>query len=168
MTANSTRFLLSHSILAPRSSITLSPRIVGKNDAIAGRSMPGSVLSTNLAIAIRAPVFPADTTQAALPCATASMASRMLEFRPAAQSDCRLGIVADGIRRMMNRGDALKIGQVREQRLYPLFVAEEQIVDLRATQPSHVGTRDNHFRRMISAHGIKGDRQTRTHRIRTP
>ena len=69
---------------------------------------------------------------------------------------------------MMNCGDALKVGQVREQRLYPLFVAEEQIVDLRATQPSHVGTRDNHFRRMISAHGIKGDRQTRTHRIRTP
>jgi len=68
----------------------------------------------------------------------------------------------------MNRGDAIEIRPVREQRLYPLFVAEEQIVDLRATQPSHVGTRDNHFRRMISAHGIKGDRQTRTHRIRTP
>src|SRR5215831_10835540 len=54
--ANWTRFSSSHSTLAPRSSITLSPRRVGKNDAIAGRSIPGSVLSTNLAIAVGASV----------------------------------------------------------------------------------------------------------------
>jgi hypothetical protein len=30
-------------------------------DAIAGRSMPGSVFSTNLEIAISAPVLPAET-----------------------------------------------------------------------------------------------------------
>ena len=71
-----------HSRLAPRSSITLSPRVVGKNEAIAGRSMPGSIFRTSRAIAIRAPVLPAETTHAALPLATASSARRMLEFRP--------------------------------------------------------------------------------------
>ena len=44
--------------------------------------MPGSVFSTILAMAIRAPVLPAETTTAALPSATASMARRMLVLRP--------------------------------------------------------------------------------------
>ena len=83
ITANCTRFSASHSILAPRSSITLSPRRVGNSAAIAGRSIPGSVFSTNFAIAISAPVLPAETTQSARPSATASIASRMLERRPA-------------------------------------------------------------------------------------
>ena len=50
---------------------------------MAGRSMPGRVRSTNLAIAISAPVLPAETTPAASPVCTASMARRMLEPRPA-------------------------------------------------------------------------------------
>ena len=36
----------------------------------------------NLAIAIRAPVLPADTTPSASPSRTASIASRMLDFLP--------------------------------------------------------------------------------------
>ena len=82
ITANCTRFSVSHSTLAPRSSITLSPRRVGNSAAIAGRSIPGSVFSTIFAIAISAPVLPAETTQSALPSATASIASRMLDRRP--------------------------------------------------------------------------------------
>ncbi len=52
--------------------------------------MPGSVFSTNFAIAIKAPVLPADTTQAACPFATASMASRMLDWRPARKATAGL------------------------------------------------------------------------------
>ncbi len=49
---------------------------------MAGRSMPGSILKTNFAIAIRAPVLPAEMTASARPSATALMASRMLVLRP--------------------------------------------------------------------------------------
>ena len=42
---------------------------VGKNEAIAGRSIPGSMPSPNFAIAISAPVLPAETTQSASPAA---------------------------------------------------------------------------------------------------
>ncbi len=58
------------------------PRSVGQIAAIAGRSAPGSGFRQNFAIAINAPVLPADTTQEASPSWTASMARRMLEFRP--------------------------------------------------------------------------------------
>ena len=49
---------------------------------MAGRSIPGTVRSTTFDIAISAPVLPAETTQCALPSATASIASRMLERLP--------------------------------------------------------------------------------------
>ena len=82
ITANWTRLLALQSTLAPRSSITVSPRSVGNMPAIAGRSMPGSIRSTNFDTAIRAPVLPAETTPADSPLATASTASHMLERRP--------------------------------------------------------------------------------------
>jgi hypothetical protein len=56
--------------------------MVGHCPAIAGRSMPGMVLRTSLAIAMRAPVLPADTVKSASPFCTASMDSHMLEPRP--------------------------------------------------------------------------------------
>ena len=81
ITANSTRLRASHDTLAPRSSITTSPRAEGPIAAIAGRSMPGSVLMTILASASSAPVLPAVTTPEASPPATASMATRIDELR---------------------------------------------------------------------------------------
>ena len=45
--------------------------------------MPGIVFSTNFAIAISAPVLPAETTPSARPSATASIASRILDRRAA-------------------------------------------------------------------------------------
>jgi hypothetical protein len=47
--------------LAPRSSTYVSPFMVGMMPAMAGRSIPGSVLSTKREIAISAPVLPALT-----------------------------------------------------------------------------------------------------------
>ena len=81
MMANSTRLRASHCTLAPRSSMTTSPRAEGAMAAIAGRSMPGSVLMTIFASASSAPVLPADTTPEASPWATASMARRIEEPR---------------------------------------------------------------------------------------
>ena len=49
---------------------------------MAGRSMPGSVFSANFAMAISAPVLPADTQASASPFFTALMAKRMEELRP--------------------------------------------------------------------------------------
>ena len=46
---------------------------------IAGRSIPGSILRTNLAVAIRAPVLPALTQASASPSFTRLMATRMEE-----------------------------------------------------------------------------------------
>ena len=46
---------------------------------MAGLSMPGSILSTNLAVAIRAPVLPALTQADALPVLTKSIATRIEE-----------------------------------------------------------------------------------------
>ena len=62
--------------------MTLSDRMVGKKEAIAGRSMPGMVLRTNFAIAMRAPVLPAETMAPASPLWTASMARRIELWRP--------------------------------------------------------------------------------------
>ena len=56
--------------------------MVGHCPAMAGRSMPGMVFRTSLAMAIRAPVLPAETVKSASPFCTASIASHMLEPRP--------------------------------------------------------------------------------------
>ncbi len=67
ITASSTRCWASAPIEAPRSSTTNSPRNVGQRAAIAGRSMPAMVFRLNLAMAINAPVLPAETTTSASP-----------------------------------------------------------------------------------------------------
>ena len=61
--------------------MTVRPRCVGRKDAIAGRSTPGSIFRTNLEIAISAPVFPALTAQSASPDFTRSIATRIDESR---------------------------------------------------------------------------------------
>ena len=62
MIANWIRLRASHSVLAPRSSMTTSCcSSVGMMPASAGRSIPGIVRSAILLIAIRAPVLPALT-----------------------------------------------------------------------------------------------------------
>ena len=75
MTANWTKFWASHSVFAPRSSITRSVSAsVGNSAASAGRSIPGMVRSASLAIAIIAPVLPPETAASALASFTALIA----------------------------------------------------------------------------------------------
>src|SRR3981081_4365097 len=70
-------------MVAPRSSTTESPRIVGHIAASAGRSIPGSMRRQNRAIATSAPVLPAEIATPASPFLTASMASHIDEvLRP--------------------------------------------------------------------------------------
>ncbi|MNL71063.1 hypothetical protein D3C87_1961580 [compost metagenome] len=66
-------------MVAPTSSTMLSPVDVGQIAAIAGRSIVAMVRRQNFAMAISAPVLPADTTTSALPVFTASMLRHMLE-----------------------------------------------------------------------------------------
>ena len=54
-------------------------RMFGSTVAIAGRSIPGNVLSTKREIAMSAPVFPALTQACASPVLTRSMATRIDE-----------------------------------------------------------------------------------------
>ena len=67
------------STLAPRSSICTWPFARGSALTIAGRSIPGSVFSTNRAVAMRAPVLPALTHASAFPAFTRSIDIRREE-----------------------------------------------------------------------------------------
>ncbi len=79
MTANWTSCSGVQLTFAPRSSTVVSPCFVGSWEAIAGRSMPGSVLSTKRAMAISAPVLPAETQACADPSLTRLIATRIDE-----------------------------------------------------------------------------------------
>ena len=65
------------STLAPTSSMTALPLRVGKAEASAGRSTPGNMPCTILAVAMTAPVLPAETTHCASPVFTRREATRM-------------------------------------------------------------------------------------------
>ena len=80
MIARSTRWRASAPIVAPTSSTMLSPRMVGHMAAIAGRSTCAIVRRQNFAMAISAPVLPAETTTSASSFFTDSMARHMDDF----------------------------------------------------------------------------------------
>ena len=67
MIANCNKVSGFESTFAPRSRTWVGPVRVGTADIIAGRSTPSIVLRTNLAIDIRAPVFPALTQASEIP-----------------------------------------------------------------------------------------------------
>ena len=147
--------------------MTLSPRRVGNSVAIAGRSMPGRVFSTNLAIAISAPVLPADTTPSARPSATASIASRMLDRRAGAQRQRRLGVVEHRPRRY---GAARRLRQPRQlcsSGAILAFVAEQQEMGVGMPLAARYSApRSDHRRRAVAAHRVEGDCGAVAHRAR--
>ena len=79
--AKSISWCASAPIVAPTSSTTLSPRNVGQMAAIAGRSMPAMVRRQNFAIAISAPVLPAETRRRPRRFLTASIAFHIDDFQ---------------------------------------------------------------------------------------
>ncbi len=86
MTANWRKCSAVQSTFAPKSNMIEPPSECmplpageGITDAIAGRSMPGKVLSTNREVAMSAPVLPALTQASASPFFTASKAKRSVD-----------------------------------------------------------------------------------------
>ena len=69
------------SMLAPTSSRIVRPRLLGSTTAMAGRSTPGSTPIVNIAMAMAAPVFPAEMNAAASPSRTSEAATRIEESR---------------------------------------------------------------------------------------
>src|SRR6266852_166071 len=86
-------------MVAPRSSTMESPRAVGHTAAIAGRSMPGSVRRQKRAIAISAPVLPAET-------ATSAAAQRLARLVVVAHGN----IGVDDARNLLQRGMLVELG----------------------------------------------------------
>ena len=81
-------------MVAPTSSTIDSPRSVGHIAAIAGRSIGAIVCRQNFAIAISAPVLPAETAQSASPVFTASIACHIEETRrPARKAWLGLSVI---------------------------------------------------------------------------
>ena len=136
--------------------MTTSPRADGPIAAMAGRSIPGSVLSTILASASSAPVLPAETTPAASPAATASMASRIeaARMRSAAVglSRCRSRPARGARCRRRRRGAAASAAAPRR--------ASSPISRKRAAGMAFGGDFqpvEDHLGRVVAAHGV--DRQ---------
>ena len=89
-----------------------APRTVGQRAAIAGRSMPGMVLSWNFASAISAPVLPAETARSASPRFTASIAIDIEDFqRPWRSAWLGLASIAIATSVWMMRDAALSCGR---------------------------------------------------------
>src|SRR3990170_2842912 len=81
MTAYCTRCLGFGSMFAPTSRRIVRPLRFGSTTAIAGRSTPARTPSVNMAIAIAAPVLPAEMKASASPSRTSSAATRIDESR---------------------------------------------------------------------------------------
>ncbi len=90
ITANWSRFSTLQSTLAPLSSMTALPLVVGTTAPIAGRSIPSILPSVRVATAIAAPVLPALTNAWASPLLTRSAATATDEsgFRRIAFAGC--------------------------------------------------------------------------------
>ena len=102
------------------------PLSVGQSAAIAGRSMPGSILRLNFAIAISAPVLPADTATSASPFLTASMASHIDDFqRPLRSAWLGLSSIRTATSVCTSRQARLEPRMGGEQRVDPGLVAEQ-------------------------------------------
>ena len=153
-------------MLAPRSRITTGRCCAGITEAIAGRSTPGRVFSTTLAIAIRAPVLPAETAAAAAPSFTALIASRMLVLRPwrratdgFASPATESGVWCDG-------GALAQLRVPGQQRLEARRVPEQQEAQIRLLLEHPRSAVDDDRRRGVAAHGVQSDGQAHRQRMR--
>ena len=171
MTANWTRFWASHSVLAPRSSMTQVVVAERRQQAAsAGRSMPGMVRSASLAIAISAPVLPPDTAASASPSFTAliAMPIEVVLARRIAWlgfSSPAIDVGAYGRSRTRAARFGCRSSSARDQRL----VAEQQELQmpdrLRRARDS---AGDHHRRAAVAAHRVDCDPRASVHRPAPP
>ena len=131
MIARSMRCSASAPIVAPTSSTIDSPRSVGHIAAIAGRSISGIVRRQTLAIAISAPVLPAETAQSASPFLTASIACHIEEARrPDRSAWLGLSVILTATSQWTTRDLRCERRIRGQQRRDRLFVAEQNEVDV--------------------------------------
>ena len=131
--AKSISWCASAPIVAPTSSTTLSPRRVGQIAAIAGRSIVAMVRRQNFAIAISAPVLPADTQTSASPFLTASIAFHIDDFqRPWRSAWLGLSSIRTAISQWENSLASAELRQPGKDRPHDLLLPEDEEADIGA------------------------------------
>ena len=120
--------------------------------------MPAMVLSWNFAIAISAPVLPADTATSASPRFTASIASDIDDFqRPWRSAWLGLASIAIATSVWMTRDAALSCGRASSSGSISGAVAEQQEFDVGVAVERDLGARNDHGRTKIAPHGVERD-----------
>ena len=134
------------------------PFSVGHSAAIAGRSMPGSICRLNLAIAISAPVLPADTATSASPFLTASMASHIEDFqRPLRSAWLGLSSIRTATSVCTSRQAALSCGWAGQQRTDLGLVAEQHEFAVGMLRQRQRRARNDHRGAVVAPHGVERD-----------
>ena len=135
-----------------------APLSVGHSPAIAGRSMPGSIFRLNLAIAISAPVLPAETATSASPFLTASMASHIDDFqRPLRSAWLGLSSIRTATSVWTMRQASPQPGMGREQRLDPGRSPTRMKLVSGCWRSARAAPADDHGRAMVTPHGVERD-----------
>jgi hypothetical protein len=144
--------------VAPTSSTTLSPRMVGQMAAMAGRSMSAMVRRQNFDIAISAPVLPAETQASASPFLTASMARHMEDFqRPRRSAWLGLSSMPTETSQWWKSrtfGDqrvASSTGRTR------VLLSEDDEAGVGTAFGNHGQARNDGLRTVVTAHGVDGN-----------
>ena len=158
MMAMSTRWAASAPMVAPTSSTMLSPRIVGQMAAMAGRSTCAMVLRQILAIAMSAPVLPAETAASASP--VAHRLHGPPHGRLAAPGADRLARLVVHAHRHLGMADLDRALQARvrlDERRDGALVAEHE--EAQGRMPLERQRRARHDDRgaVIAAHGVERD-----------
>ena len=145
-------------IEAPRSSTIDAPRSVGHSAAIAGRSIPGIVLRLNFAIAISAPVLPADTATSASPFFTASMASHIDDFqRPLRSAWLGLSSIWTTTSLWTSREAACSRGRAASSGATTRLVAKQEKLDVGVPGQRQLGAWNDHAAPVVTPHGVERD-----------
>ncbi len=145
-------------MVAPRSSTTESPRAVGHTAANAGRSIPGSMRRQNRAIAISAPVLPAETATSASPFLTASMASHIDEvLRPRRSAWLGLSCMLTATSVWMTREAAFIAGCLASCASINRAIAEQQKFGVGMSGQRNRGAGNDDRCADIATHGVKRD-----------
>ena len=169
ITARSTRWSASAPIVAPTSRTIESPFSVGQIAAIAGRSIPAIMRRLNRAIAISAPVLPAETATSASPFFTASSASHIEDFqRPWRSAWLGLASIFTTTSVCSMRRGRLQPRPLRDQRAHHGLVAVKDEFGIGVAGERQIGAGNHDRWPDIASHGIERNSDLLGHRRWVP
>ena len=143
-------------MVAPTSSTIDSPRSVGQIAAIAGRSIGAIVCRQNLAIAIKAPVLPAETAQSASPDFTASIVCHIDDTRrPVRKAWLGLSLILTATSVLKTRDLAASFAWRSRTRRDRLLLTVEEKLNVRPALERDRGGGHDDGRPMIAAHRVQ-------------